>query len=242
MWGKDRLVTLRVRSPQAARCEVQMITHPGPSINSPFPRTESTDGRMHGAGATIALEPAATIQGVITAQGTNEPIAGCQVTVEQVPGSLMNVNGFATAVTDEAGQYVLDRLPLDPPIHEDLASASRRPRTLRTFRRRYRVRLHGQPTATHDAQLKPARWITGRVTDRRTGKPVRALVGYLPFVDNKNAEQYENFRPGMRTVLFDDFRWNNDDGTFQVPAIHGAWHTLCHGRTPGSLPMCGRVE
>ena len=51
-----------------------------------------------------------------------------------------------------------------------------------------------------DMTLKRGTWITGKVTDIKTGKPVQASIDYFPFLSNPHARDYPNFDPGHQTL------------------------------------------
>ncbi len=79
----------------------------------------------------------------------------------------------------------------------------------------------GVETVTVDVDLAPGQWITGRVTDQVTGKPVAARVNYLPFLDNPHAKPPE-FRADVFGGSGEEARFQTHaDGTYRVLGLPG---------------------
>ncbi len=62
-------------------------------------------------------------------------------------------------------------------------------------------------------------WVQGTVTDKTTGKPVRAYIQYLPAPDNPHRKDFADFKrfPSLPTELY----VTRPDGSFRVPALLG---------------------
>ncbi|MGH7136765.1 MAG: M56 family metallopeptidase, partial [Pirellulales bacterium] len=241
--GPDRLVVLEVAAPTVARTILKMVSHRGPNVYDAFPDPRLHDRMIHGAGATVVVGPAAAVKGVVADAETGQPIANCRVEVTQVAGSLMAVEDFAHTTTDEAGRYLLGRLPLDPPDSRGYRLRFTPPAGAAYFSTEFPVRLGGDNFETmFDVRLPRARFISGRITDNATGQPVRALVGYLPTYDNKGASAYPNFQPQMRTVALGDFRWNEADGSFRMPAINGRGVLCVTAERTAAYALAGHAD
>ena len=232
--GPDRLVTLLLESPDIARSSIQMVSRKGPAVYAAYP-TAGRDNRIYGDGATITLEPANVLRGTITDKESGRPIAGCEVMVRSVGGSAIWRTGYLSTKTNEKGEYEISELPLDVPESRGHRIRVIPPANAPYFPTDYVVRLSAGAATIHDIRMARSRWVTGRVTDT-SGAPVRAMVAYLPRLKNKAAERFDNFQAGMHTVAFDDFRRNNIDGSFKVPAIEGRG-VLCV-----TAEMLGRYE
>ena len=117
------------------------------------------------------------------------------------------------ARTDERGQYRLDGLPRAPayrlfvdPGGEPYAGA-----TLRV--------AAGTPAfepVTFDVGLGRGIPVRGRVTDRATGRPVRASVDVYAFEDNPHARDFPGFREGVPPRAFTAV-----DGRYEALAVPG---------------------
>ncbi len=220
--GPDRMVVFEVAAPNVARTTVKMVTHDGPDVYDSYPDPRLRDRLIHGNDSTITVEPGFLVKGIVTEKGTGNPIPGCKIEVTQIAGSISSVEDFASTTTDASGAYRLDRLPADPPSSRGYRIRFSPPAEAPFFPTDLAVRLESdRHEKVFDVELPRARMVRGRVIDERTGKPVRSLVGYLPKLNNKIAAEFPNFRSGMRTVAFSDFRWTEPDGSFEVPAING---------------------
>jgi hypothetical protein len=79
----------------------------------------------------------------------------------------------------------------------------------------------GVEPVTVDIELHRGLWITGRVTEKETGKPVPSRVNYWPFLDNAYTKQLPEFGPGWN-MPGDAHRYaTRRDGTFRVPGLPG---------------------
>ena len=67
-----------------------------------------------------------------------------------------------------------------------------------------------------DINLKRGVWVTGRVIEEDTGKPVRARVEYYVFPDNPHQEGYPAFRETLP-----NYHYAGRDGAFQFVAFPG---------------------
>lgn len=241
--GPDRLVAFEVAAPMIAKTFVKMVSHRGPDVYDVLPDPGLHDRMIHGAEATIVVGPAAAVKGVVTDAETGHTIPNCRVEVTQVAGEFFTADGFAQTTTDESGRYLLGHLPLDPPDSRGYRLRFTPPVEAPYFSTEFEVRLGGDNfETTFDVRLPRARLITGRITDKATGQPVRALVGYLPTYDNKGASAYPNFQSQMRTVAFGDFRWNEADGSFRVPAINGRGALCVTAEQTAAYALAGHAD
>jgi len=94
---KGMIATLLIHHPDYAEAEVRVATGPTSAKSGfrndtpPLPTT-----------FTLRLEPARTIEGVVTAKDTGEPIAGIEV---QIPGQTAYGHHLRTVLTDAQGRY-----------------------------------------------------------------------------------------------------------------------------------------
>ena len=111
--------------------------------------------------------------------------------------------------TDAQGHYRLDRaaqggighkLAVYPPLDRPTSSpnGSRSPPD------------PGFEPVKFDIALKRGIWITGKVTDVVTGKPVAAAVDYFPLLTNAHAKDYRNFDAQITTSIAIKTRYKTD--------------------------------
>src|SRR5690606_35422328 len=80
----------------------------------------------------------------------------------------------------------------------------------------------GLEIVKRDIDLKRGMWITGRVTDNKTGDPVQAAIHYYPRLDNEHAKDHRNFQANRFSANWTGSRYRTDDqGRYRVVALPG---------------------
>ena len=179
--------------------------------------------------------PTRPIEGIVRDIDTKKPLAGIMVRGERSLGSPAK---YVQAITDAQGHYRLVGLPrgregnvravapVDFPLrgYGDCKDAPRGPRDEDLPYLPAGIEV-GQPGGIGpiklDIDLKRGVWVTGRVIEEDTGKPVRAQVEYYVFADNPHQEDYPAFR-----------------GTLTQRSLRGAGRRVPVRRLPG--PWCAR--
>ena len=165
-------------------------------------------------------EPGRPIEGVVRDADTKAPIPGTIVTAMQLSGSIMSIEGLITAKADAEGRYRLIGVPkgdghvlsVYPPLDQpyfvtDFLKVSAGP---------------GIEPVRFDVALHRGVWIDGRVTDAKTGQPVRAAIHYYPYLANTHAKTFPNFRPNSMSANWTGYRYHTDDqGRFRVVGLPG---------------------
>ena len=85
-----------------------------------------------------------------------------------------------------------------------------------------------------DINLKRGVWITGRLIDRETQKPVRGQVEYFVFVDNPRYQEY----PGFRSARIGPY-FVGGDGAFHFAAFPGPGMIAARADEPGYVRAVG---
>jgi protocatechuate 3,4-dioxygenase beta subunit len=219
--GRDRLAILDITGPSIAMRRVQVVTRTMASVKGRhLDEPGLQDPTYHGASPTIVAEPGRPIEGVVKDADTQAPIPGAFVTAMQLSGSIMSIEGLITARTDALGRYRLIGLPkgdghvlsVYPPVEEpyfvtDFLKVSAGP---------------GIEPVRFDVALHRGVWIDGRVTDAKTGQPVRAAIHYYPYLANTHAKTFPNFRPDLISANWTGYRYHTDDqGRFRVVGLPG---------------------
>lgn len=219
--GRDRMAVLDIRGASVAFRRVQVITRvmervEGRHLDEPG----LTDPSYYGANATIVVEPGRTIEGVVRDAKTKAPIPNATVTANQLANSLMSIEGLINAVTDGEGRYRLIGLPkgdghkvgVHPPLDQPYFITERLPVTAGP----------GLGPVNFDIELRRGLWITGRITDAKTGKPVQSAIHYFPFLTNTNAVGFPNFEPGTLSLHWTGSSYRTDrDGRYRVVGLPG---------------------
>ena len=127
------------------------------------------------------------------------------------------------------------RLPAARPglLHHAVSRGSRRP---------------GLDPVHYDIALRSGVWITGKVADLKTGKPVPAAVDYFPFLSNPHAKDYRNFDPTSRRSNSSRAIRTDRDGRFRLVGLPGGGVVTAHADDKlyragvGAEAIVGRTE
>ena len=85
---------------------------------------------------------------------------------------------------------------------------------------------------TVDFNLPRGVVLTGQITDRKTGKPVRSHVFYRPLQSNTWVDDHPGYdTPGIAPWYADGSAWTDADGRFKLTAVPGPG--ILHVQVPG---------
>jgi RNA polymerase sigma factor (sigma-70 family) len=213
--GRDRGLLLGVRGPGIADHYVRIVTRPD------FPARAPAPGQIAftGPDPVVAVPPAKPIAGTVRDARTKEPVAGVRVLAYTRPVDW--TWHPVEAMTDARGRYRLDGLakarrhvlafdpgPGAPHLH-----------------RFYDVSdTEGLAPMTQDAELFRGVVVRGQVTDRSTGRPVRARVVYAPILGNEAYDTTPGYdRPETKLLLWVDSRemTTGPDGMYRLTVLPG---------------------
>jgi hypothetical protein len=166
--GRERLVSLRLTGPGIEFARFQVMTR-----NPPAPVPGGHLG-VYAATFKHLAAPGRTATGTVKDKKTGKPLAGI-VVVDQ--------SGHNRAVTDEKGRYFLPGLPRVS-AHRLYAAGGK---DLPYFDavRSIDAKL-GDETARADFELERGLMMTGRLTEKGTGRPLKGRVFYAPLPGNPN--------------------------------------------------------
>src|SRR6476469_1549730 len=152
------------------------------SFNSTNNKGSSYKTSVLGADFESARPPTRPSQGLVTDAATGEPLAGVSVESWRFAGSTFIGERHIRTTSDEQGRFRLVGMPKGKKNEILAVPNDEQP---------YFMNVVEVPD---DPGLEPAKvklelhrgiWITGRVTNQTTGKPVvMAQLYYLPFLDN----------------------------------------------------------
>jgi beta-lactamase regulating signal transducer with metallopeptidase domain/protocatechuate 3,4-dioxygenase beta subunit len=223
--GRDVMALLELVGPNVAFKRFRVVSHNGPIAVEP--RNSGSGGVVmsttHGAECTVAVEPARPIEGVVRDIETKQPIAGASVTAHRLSGSRFGIDGLIRTQSDAQGRYRLVGLPKEGSTGHQLAV---HPPIDQPYFMTDDIDVPPSPglDAVHlDISLRRATWVTGKVTDLKTRRPVaNALIDYFPMIANERAKDYPNFNPAISGSVAVSTRYRTDrDGRFRVAALHG---------------------
>jgi RNA polymerase sigma factor (sigma-70 family) len=212
--GRERLVFLQFEGPTIVRVHAYAMTHPGPTVVvRGSPDFNTPDLVYHGARFDQAVAPCKPVEGVVRDKDSGKPLAGVKVQSFIIAGTGRFVQDYLRATTDAEGRYRLLGLPKGGGSEVRAIPAEGQPYFMS-------VRPVGDSPGLDpvrvDFALKRGIPIHGRVTDKATGKPVRAMVSYFVFITNPNLRQVPGFRGsgGVEAATA-------ADGSFSLIALPG---------------------
>jgi hypothetical protein len=173
--GRERMVFLQVEGPGIHYARLQVMTHPGKPIVS---TTAFRSLRVHAATFDHFADPSRPIRGVVRDKSTSKPVAGVQISAH-----------FTThqTTTDKDGRYEL----LGYPKSKKYELSAVAPAGLPYFTASARFEdTQGLGPLDADIQMVRGIQVRGRVTDKSTGKPIKAGgVAYHPLYPNVSTQQ-----------------------------------------------------
>jgi RNA polymerase sigma factor (sigma-70 family) len=220
--GRERFAVVRVEGPTIESQVVRAVTRPGfdPKSIAPTDEARMMPGmlrqptpKVFGPRFDLTAGPTKPVTGVVRDAKTGEPLAGVRVSGSATAAWWEN---HVTATTDAQGRYRLAGLPKAPEFHLTLFAGENRP---------YLPAgtavsdTPGLAPIAADFVMAKGVMVSGRVTERGTGKPVRASLRYLPLADNK----FFANTPGKDIYRFASLGDSTDaEGRFRLVALPGS--------------------
>jgi RNA polymerase sigma factor (sigma-70 family) len=218
--GRERLVVMRVQKAGIATADIEAVTRRMPTTRTPQdPYKRYSPRTYHGAAFDFAAAPSRPFEGVVTDKATGKPVA--DVVIQGNTG-----NWAVRATTDAQGRYRLEGLPLG---EQELVAVP--PATSPCFiRSRKAGRSADQKPATANFELYSGVWITGTITDSRSGKPVEAEVHYRHDDGNVAKDKIPGYIPRGLAGGYSPAR-SGPDGKFKVLGSPGKGYLLVRADT-----------
>ncbi|SIO28293.1 RNA polymerase sigma factor, sigma-70 family [Singulisphaera sp. GP187] len=217
--GRERLAELRIEAPTIRIMEVEVLTRrcdPVQTLTDP----RFVDSRLityHGASPRLVASPSRPIEGVVRDKQTGKPIAGAKVSSYTFADTKQGNHTILNSTSDAQGRYRIHGMPRGSGNELITRSLSIEP-YLPT-----RSTLDDPPglgTIKHDIELVRGTLLEGRITNIKTGAPVRAAIRYHVATDNPNL----GAAPGLRHLPNDGYDFvalTGTDGNFQIAALPG---------------------
>jgi hypothetical protein len=232
--GRDRDVQLSLLGPTIAAKEGTLYVRTRSAepvhklLNPRFPDLGKIS--YYGATSDIVAAPTKPISGIVRDKDTGKPLAGVTIQSDQMAGSGTLVQDFLRTTSDAEGRYRLVGMPKGKGNKIVAAVPAGQP----YFRSEKNVPdTLGLDTVPVDFALKRGVWIRGRVTDKVTGKPVRACVRYgIFFLNNPHWRDVPGY-DGSATVV------TGADGSFAVLGLPGRGLLAVKAEEDRFLPSIG---
>jgi beta-lactamase regulating signal transducer with metallopeptidase domain len=214
----ERLITAALRGDSIAYEQLSIVTRNIPTIIHGPSDFQTDIDKVYGADFIHPASPGRSIVGTVHDAVTGKPLPGVAVEVWRMAGTNREGRGDPRVLTDANGHYRLIGLPNGKGTQLLLSPGHDQPYLMR------QVEVPGSSgfePVKFDIPLHRGLWITGRATDKVTGKPVAARLYYLPFRDNPFARQLPEFHSNGAVDGEDRPKMTREDGTFRIVGLPG---------------------
>jgi RNA polymerase sigma factor (sigma-70 family) len=222
--GAKRVALLQLEGASVVTQQLSVVTRPGELFevtqreSNPQQHEPGESTVYHGASFRLAAAPCKPIVGVVRDKDTGKPLAGFEVRAhgyEHKPGLILGPY-LAHTTTDEQGRFHLNGVAkragnfLAVLPNRELPYCSVKVAAPDT---------PGLDPVTVDVDVKRGVWIEGRVVDKESGKPVKAMVEYFSLWKNPSLRDYSGF-DGVVLFLF-QFVETKPDGSYRIAGLPG---------------------
>jgi beta-lactamase regulating signal transducer with metallopeptidase domain/protocatechuate 3,4-dioxygenase beta subunit len=206
--GRERVVSLFIAGPAIATQAIETRTQRGPTL---FLTSGPAAWTYYGAAFEHVAQSTVPIVGTVRDRKTGQPLAGVTIQSHRLAGNpVIGMSDFIRTVTDAQGRYRLVGMPVGKENSLLAVPPADQPYLIVTKG----VPLQaGQASATADFELERGIWIRGRVTDARTGAPVRGHVEYFVVLENLKDKSAPPFESTRYHYLIDK------DGRYAIPGL-----------------------
>ena len=213
--GAEHIVVLLHKGGDAALGRVWMATREiDPELLAKIQRSRMEP--VVSSGGVAIVGRTRPIDGVVVDAATGAPIAGADVYGEVLNGMIDPTNELRTR-TDDQGRFRILGMPRGGGNQLVVAARGDEPYFLRDVRV---PNPEGLGPIEVRVPLHKGVWITGKVVDGVTGKPVRGQISYHPHLLNPLVLQIDQFKD--RTIDgFPGVYRTAADGTFRIPGLPG---------------------
>lgn len=218
---KDHLAILEISGPNIVQTLTNVVARPMKPVTDYGSGSQLATGvrTFYGCDFDFVASPGITVRGQVRDIETKKPLVGALVSTDTLAGTKMARAGFITTRTDAEGRYEISGLP--PTKGNSLIVFPGTAPYLNTGFLPVPASPSLQPVDLN-LELRRAVWVTGRVFDRKTNKPVQAKIGYTPFVANPFTKDYSQYSDQIYSVADNVGDYHSDsDGRFRIPVIPG---------------------
>jgi RNA polymerase sigma factor (sigma-70 family) len=177
-----------------------------------------------GPNFTLPLTPTTPITGVVR-DAQKKPVAGVTIRGMVDLNDATDLRGWiipsqVEAVTDARGRYTLVGLPMGK--NYILVASPKAGDGLAHQFASVRSTTPGVKALTANFDLPRGVVLTGRITDKKSGKPVRGYLFYRPLASNQWVQDHPGYRgPGIAPWPLEANVWSDYAGRFLMTAVEG---------------------
>jgi beta-lactamase regulating signal transducer with metallopeptidase domain len=221
--GRERHFDLRFKSESASYRIIGVVTRLMQPIervilSSGYERSEPAKEPLFGAEFTVTATPSRPIVGVVRDAKTKKPLAGVSVESDKLADYPFVSHRVLKTTTDAEGRYRLVGMPKGKDNRLVIVPNDDQPYLMREVKV---PDTEGLGPITVDVELHRGVWITGRVTEKTTGRPVRARLYYLPFRSNASAKATPEFGDNFNADGYQGRYESRGDGSYRLVGLPG---------------------
>jgi 5-hydroxyisourate hydrolase-like protein (transthyretin family) len=219
--GRERVVGLAIHGETVAHTTIDVVTrNTEPLLARGFPDTHGPGAQtIYGADFTYSAWPSRLIEGLVRDARTKQPMAGVTVTSWRFSGSDFVSIQDLKSVTDAQGRFRIAGMPKGRGNVVIAVPGDDQPYFMRE------VKIDDPPGIAQvsvEIELHRGMMITGKITDKATGKPVaECRLHYLPFLDNKYVQALPEFDKDGNVDGFQTRYTTRPDGTYKLVGMPG---------------------
>jgi len=231
-FGAERVAHLLLEGPTIASAFFTVVTRPiesfrARSVTSTLgPGTET----IYGADFTYSALPGRSVDGIVVDAKTRKPIPGVIVQSSQRLHTNIAASPYLETTADNQGRFRLvglskERVPQQRGVFRNPNLLTVLPNDDQPYFMR-NIPVPDPPgieRVSMEVELHRGIWITGNVTDKRTGQPIKDVsLHYLPFLENKFAQATPEFGPNRSVLVTRQDRYKTkSDGTYRLVGLPG---------------------
>lgn len=184
--GYERKLDLVFDGPTVAHSQVSVVTRQMKPMTQLLDTYFNHTKPLFGADFEFSAPPTQPIVGTVRDAATGIPLAGVSVESWIFATTRLADQRILKSKTDQNGRFRIVGMPKGKG-NEIIAI----PNDDQPYFMQEAIVPEGDgfEPVTVDIELHRGIWITGRITDKVTGKPVQAYLHYLPFLSNRYAQQ-----------------------------------------------------
>ncbi len=217
--GRERVASLRVQAPTIRTTEVSVMTRPGEPLRiSVFGSRKDDWVRVyHPARLELTALPSRPVEGIVRDRDTGLPIEGAEIRSFRMADEDLGNNQLVRAKTGRDGRYRLTGLPLGKGNQVYIIAPQDQP-YLTAEAKLEALTAEGPLRA--DFVLKRGVWMSGKVTDKVTGRAAIAYIRYAAAKINPHVPEAPGFADLLNNGDYSTAQ-ESEAGNFRIAVLPG---------------------
>ncbi len=226
--GRERMAVLKVEGPTIRTMEVSVMTRAGEPVRASVFGSRKNDmvKIYHAARFELTAPPSRPVEGFVRDRDTGAPIAGAAIRSYRLADQDLGNYQIVGTRTDKDGRFRLTGLPLGKGNEVYIFPPEGEP-YLPSLRKLDELTADGPLRA--ELVLKRGVWMSGKVTDKVTGKPTWARIRYAAAKDNPHLAEAIGFSEVWENGEYTSAGETAEAGTYRIAILPGRGILLAEG-------------